>query len=61
MRPPCYIGKLAQLNTVNNLHKLEGLDVAFVDGLIYEGKTSIDWLGKVLTIDLARKKIFIEE
>jgi len=61
MRPPCYIGKLAQLNTVNKLRKLEGLDVAFVDGLIYEGKTIIDWLGKVLTIDIARKKLFIAE
>lgn len=56
-----YIGKLAKLNTVNKLRKLEGLDVAFVDGLIYEGKTSIDWLGKVLTIDIAKKKIFIAE
>ena len=56
-----YIGKLSQLNTVNGLHKMEGLDVAFVDGLIYEGKTSIDWLGKVLTIDIAKKKIFIAE
>jgi hypothetical protein len=56
-----YTGKLAKLNTVNKLRKLEGLDVAFVDGLIYEAKTSIDWLGKVLTMDIARKKIFIAE
>lgn len=56
-----YIGKLSKLNTVNNLRKVEGLDVAFVDGLIYEGKTSIDWLGNVLTIDIAKKKIFIAE
>ncbi|MGQ7854086.1 aspartyl protease family protein [Pedobacter sp. WC2501] len=56
-----YIGKLSELNTVNNLRKMEGLDVAFVDGLIYEGKTSIDWLGNVLTIDIAKKKIFIAE
>lgn len=56
-----YIGKLSKLNTVNKLCKLEGLDIDFVDGLIYEGKTSIDWLGKVLTIDIANKKIFIAE
>ena len=56
-----YIGTLARLETTNNLTRAENLNVAFVDGLIYEGKTSIDWLGKILTIDLARKKIFIAE
>lgn len=54
-----YTGKLAKLNTVDKQRQLEALDVAFVEGLIYEGKTSIDWLGKVLTIDIANKKIFI--
>jgi len=56
-----YIGKLSKLSTVNKLSQLEGLDIAFVDGLIYEGKTSIEWLGKILTIDIAKKKVFIEE
>lgn len=56
-----YIGKLSKLSTVNKLRKQDGLDVAFVDGLIYEGKTSIDWLGKVLTIDIPNKKIYIAE
>lgn len=56
-----YIGKISKLNTLNKLHKVENLDIAFIDGLIYEGKTSIDWLGKVLTIDIAKKKIFIAD
>jgi len=56
-----YIGKLAKLNVANNPHPLENMDVAFVDGLIYEAKTSIEWLGKVLTIDIPNKKIFIGE
>ena len=56
-----YIGKLSKVSTANKLSQLEGLDVAFVDGLIYEGKTSIDWLGKILTIDIAKKKIFVTE
>ena len=56
-----YIGKLNRLTTKNKLLTLELPDVAFVDGLIYEGKTSIDWLGKVLTIDIAKKKLFIVE
>jgi hypothetical protein len=56
-----YIGKLSKLTTANGLRKMEALDVAFIDGLIHEGKTSIDWLGKVLTIDIAAKKIYISK
>lgn len=56
-----YIGKISKLNTFNKLRKVENLDIVFIDGLIYEGKTSIDWLGKVLTIDIAKKKIFIAD
>ncbi|WP_165789211.1 retropepsin-like aspartic protease [Chryseobacterium shigense] len=56
-----YIGQLSKIHTANKLRRIENLDAAFVDGLIYEGKTSIDWLGKVLTIDIAKKKIFIAE
>jgi len=54
-----YIGKLAKISTSNNLAEAQAIDAAFVDGLIYEGKTSIAWLGKILTIDIAGKKIFI--
>lgn len=56
-----YIGKLSKINTTNKLRKVENLDTAFIDGLIYEGKTSIDWLGHILTIDIAKKKIFIAD
>ncbi len=56
-----YVGKLSKLSTTGNLRSIENFDMAFVDGLIYEGKTSIDWLGQVITIDLAKKKIFIAQ
>lgn len=56
-----YLGKLSRLNTVNGLRQVDKLDVAFVDGLIYEGKTSLNWLGNILTIDIAKKKIYISE
>ncbi|MCX8530883.1 aspartyl protease family protein [Chryseobacterium luquanense] len=56
-----YIGKLSTISTLNKLRKVENLDAAFIDELIYEGKTSIDWLGHVLTIDIAKKKIFIAD
>jgi hypothetical protein len=44
-----------------NYEKIENLDIAFIAGLIYEGKTSKDWLGSILIIDLAKKKIFIAD
>ena len=56
-----YYGKLEKLRTINKLQTINNIDVSFVDGLIYEGKTSIEWLGKILTIDIAKKKIFIAE
>lgn len=56
-----YIGNIKKIETTNKLMQLEKPSVAFVDGLIYEGKTSLDWLGKVLTIDIAKKKIFVGE
>lgn len=33
--------------------------VTFVDGLIYEGKTSINWLGRKIGISLKQQKIYI--
>lgn len=33
--------------------------VNFVEGLIYEGKTSINWLGKKIGISIKNKKIYI--
>jgi hypothetical protein len=56
-----YFGRIRKLNTVGGLSGLADLKGAFVDGLIYEGKTSLDWLGKILTIDIGKKKIFIGE
>lgn len=35
--------------------------VMFVENLIYEGKTSIDWLGKKIVISVKNKKIYILE
>lgn len=56
-----YLGKLSRMHTVNRERSLEDINVAFVEGLIYEGKTSIEWLGKILTIDIPKKKIFIQD
>ncbi|SDI27230.1 pepsin/retropepsin-like aspartic protease family protein [Chryseobacterium jejuense] len=50
------------VNTVSNsFAKVEKPNVLFVEGLIYEGKTSINWLGKKLGFNLKEKKIYILE
>lgn len=48
------------VNSVSNsFAKVEKPNVFFVEGLIYEGKTSINWLGKKLGFNLKEKKIYI--
>ncbi|MBP2616290.1 hypothetical protein [Chryseobacterium jejuense] len=48
------------VNTVSNsFAKVDKPNVFFVEGLIYEGKTSINWLGKKLGFNLKEKKIYI--
>lgn len=43
----------------NDFAQVKEPKVVFVEGLIYEGKTSINWLGKKIGISLKQKKIFI--
>lgn len=43
----------------NSFVKVDKPNVLFVEGLIYEGKTSINWLGKKLGFNLKEKKIYI--
>ncbi|MCJ7935626.1 MAG: hypothetical protein MUW56_18870 [Chryseobacterium sp.] len=52
-----YKGNITSLS--NPFAKVEKPNVFFVEGLIYEGKTSINWLGKKLGFNLKEKKIYI--
>ncbi|MDP2335088.1 MAG: aspartyl protease family protein [Bacteroidota bacterium] len=56
-----YNGLISSISTENNLSKVEKPRVIFVEGLIYEGKTSIEWLGKKIAISIPDKKIYIIE
>lgn len=48
------------INSISNEYAtLKDPNVVFVDGLIYEGKTSINWLGNRLGISLKNKKIYV--
>lgn len=43
----------------NNFVKIYTPDVVFVQNLIYEGKTGIDWIGKKFMISIKDKKIYL--
>lgn len=55
-----YFGKVDNIVTLESISQKKDVTVTFIDGLIYGGKTSIDWLGKKITIDLKKKKLYIE-
>ncbi|MGH1516415.1 hypothetical protein [Chryseobacterium sp. JK1] len=52
-----YKGDIGSIST--SFATVEKPGVFFVEGLIYEGKTSINWLGKKLGFNLKEKKIYI--
>lgn len=52
-----YKGDIGSIST--SFSTVEKPKVSFVEGLIYEGKTSINWLGKKLGFNLKEKKIYI--
>ncbi|MEE6188013.1 hypothetical protein [Niabella digestorum] len=52
-----YKGSIKSIS--NQYARREAPQVTFVEGLIYEGKTSINWLGNKIGISLKNKKIYI--
>lgn len=54
-----YSGSINRISLENNLAEVKNPKVNFFDGFIYEGKTSIEWLGKKIAISIADKKIYI--
>ncbi|KQT24425.1 hypothetical protein ASG22_10480 [Chryseobacterium sp. Leaf405] len=54
-----YKGSIEALS--NDYAKIEKPNVLFVENLIYEGKTSLNWIGKKIVISIKNKKIYILE
>ncbi|PST82569.1 hypothetical protein C7T94_07830 [Pedobacter yulinensis] len=52
-----YKGKIRAIS--NQFSRVDAPTVNFVDGLIYEGKTSINWLGSKIGISLKNKKLYV--
>lgn len=56
-----YRGRLTEITTESKAAKVENPTVNFIQGLIYEGKMSIAWLGKKINISIPEKKLYIIE
>ena len=49
-----------KINSISNeFSKIEHPNIMFVENLIYEGKTSLNWLGERIVISIRNKKIYI--
>lgn len=56
-----YKGSLGSIKTENGTSEVEFPETTFVEGMIYEAKTGIMWLGEKIAISLPDKKIYIIE
>lgn len=56
-----YKGRISTISSEKNAAHVENPQVTFVEGLIYEGKTSIEWLGKKIAISIPDHRIYILE
>lgn len=54
-----YRGAVRSVQTENGYPRKENLNAMFVEGMIYEGKTGIDWLGSRITISIPEKRIYL--
>ncbi|MFD2100279.1 retropepsin-like aspartic protease [Flagellimonas iocasae] len=54
-----YFTKLDKLSSLDKKSGVENFNATFIDGLIYEGITGLDWIGQKITIDLPNQKMFV--
>ncbi len=55
-----YFTSLSQMSDAGKNVLVKNFKATFIDGLIYEGIMSIDWIGKKITIDMADEKLFVQ-
>ena len=56
-----YYGTTAQqLSTINNTATVKDFKITFIEGLIEQGITCINWLGNKITIDIRNKRLIVE-
>lgn len=55
-----YDGKLSHLSAFNDSVEVNDFKAQFIEGLIYEGIISMNWLGNEITIDIEKKELIIK-
>jgi len=48
------------MSTSNDRVKIRDVNAQFIDGLIYEGIVSMNWLGNAITVDIENKQLIVE-
>lgn len=56
-----YYSTLSHMADNNRQVSVKDFKAAFIDGLIYEGITGINWIGKKITIDIPQKRLIVRE
>lgn len=54
-----YFSSVSELSDENKISIISNIKSYFVSGLIYEGKTSIKWLGNKITFDIKNRRLLI--
>ncbi|WP_315822815.1 retropepsin-like aspartic protease [Paraflavitalea speifideaquila] len=54
-----YTTDLAELRTISNGTTANNIKATFIEGLIVEGITGMNWLGDQITIDIAHKRMLV--
>lgn len=55
-----HFAKLSSLTGSNKNVRIENFKATFIDDLLYEGIMGIDWLGNIITIDMAGEKLWVK-
>lgn len=50
---------LSKISTGKSPHAVHDIRATFIEGLIYEGITSLNWLGNMITIDIPNRRMVI--
>lgn len=56
-----YYTTLSQMTDRNHNIVVNNFKTTFIDGLIYEGITGMNWIGKKITIDIPQKRLVVQK
>src|SRR5690606_8020945 len=56
-----YYTNLEKMSDKNKNTSITDFKTKFVDGLIYEGIMGINWIGKVITIDISNQRLIVQK